>query len=315
MVIKSLAETSPTQTIVFQWTLTTINTGVVGINFLVILMFARFRHRLLFRNHNLIIFSLNAADFLVGIGGIMTGQLYYFYAQGQIDLSVYKRGATVPYFGGFFLSLSSLAILTADRLVSVKYPFKYSSIMTRKKIIGVIISGWFLVIALFISQSVLFYAFHDDGWTELKSRAALLSIFFFGAFVTLSVSNTYLYLKICAMNNSVTSLMPSKVRPVKYGVTDRIKQPIPKSIETSKTCIWLTLLFVVCWFPVVLYYMLWLTSGKAPFSRALLTFCFSLASMNSLINPVVYIIQKKQFRHCFWNIFNRNFPTRGAVNY
>ena len=310
MAVKSLAKTSPSQTVAFQWCLTIVSAGALVINFLVIIMFVRFRQRLLSIDHNLILFSLAIADFAVGIGGILGGQLYYFLAQGEIQLVVYKLGSSIPYFGSFFISISTLAIMTADRVISVKFPLKHLAIMTRSKIISLIAGAWSLVTILVFNQGVIFFAFKDNGWTELRSRALLLSIFFTTAVVILSISNAYLFMKVRG-SRKPNFMRSNKVGPTLHEGAEPIRRNTRKEeAKSSKICIWLTVLFIVCWFPAAVYYLIWLSTGKAPIGRALLTFCLSLASANSLLNPVVYLLQKEYFRDCLKSIFSRNLPRR-----
>ena len=307
--MRTLPNTTPVETIVYQWTLTTVNAVVIIINLVAIAMFTRFRHRLLTNNHNLLLFSLAIADFLVGAGGIVAGQLHYFHAHNQVDLAVFKVGAIVPYFGSFFISVSSLIIMTVDRLISVKFAYSYYSVMTRRRIIGLIVGVWTLVTILLVNQGVLFFVINDKGWTELRVRSTLLSIIFVIALVILSVTNTYLFIKVRRITNSSTYQMSRSFSYVSNRV-GTIQTPRPKTVKknttSTKTCIWLTLLFIICWFPNAVYYLVWSSTQKAPGGRKLITVCLSLASVNSLMNPVVYLIQRKCFRHYLRNIFKRN---------
>ena len=308
MAAKSLAKTSPSQTLAFQWSLTVVSLGALTINFLVIIMFVRFRHCLLSKNHNLILFSLAIADFAVGIGGILGGQLCYFLSEGKIKLVVYKLGSSIPYFGSFFISILSLAIMTGDRLISVKFPLRHLVIVTREKVIGLIAGAWLLVVLLIVNQGVIFFVFGDKGWTEIRSRALLLCIFFSIALVILSISNAYLFIKVRGMRSN--RVVPS----VHEGDQPLARNTRKAHAKSCKVCIWLTILFIFCWFPVAIYYLIWLLTGKAPIGRSLLTFCLSLASANSLFNPVVYLLQKKCFRDCFRNIFKRDLSRREINN-
>ena len=334
--IKSLAKTSPTENVVFQWSLTAVNTGSLIINLIAVIMFVRFRHKLLSKNQNLLLFSLAISDCGVGIGGILVGQLYYFFTQHEISLAIYKIGMFTSYFGSFFMSILSLTILTFDRLISVKFPLRHRTIMTTSKIICLVVFAWLFVLLVLINQAVLFFAFYDDGWTEIRSRAVILTVFFVAALLVLSTSNAYIFIKIRKRNKKLSYNKSNGVKrfvgadtvktssPIRFlqsngvhgstrGLRERASLARPLELtsaerlmkSTCKICILLTLLFFICWFPVVVYYLLWLSMDEAPFGRSLLTFSLSLASANSLMNPVVYLAQVKDFRDCFRKTFGR----------
>ena len=276
-------------------------------------MFIRFRHRLLSKHHHLILFSLAIADFAVGVGGILVGQFYYLLSIGDAKLVVYKLGACIPYFGSFFMSISLLSIMTADRLISVRFPVRHLTTMTRRKIVGLIGGAWLLVTMLIVSQVVIFFVANDNGWTELKSRALLFSIFFTVAVLILSMSNAYLFIQVRSTNNSSLALRSNKVGPTCHEGAEPLRRNSTKEeAKSSNICIWLTILFIVCWFPVAIYYQMWSSLGKAPADRGLLTFCLSLASANSLSNPIVYLLQNKYFLDCFRNVFRKNLSRQGS---
>ena len=297
---------SPSETFAYQWCLTGVGVGAITINFLMIIMFLRFQHKLLTKNHNLLLLSLAIADFCVGIGCTLGGQMFYFYTQRKINLAVYKLTAAMPYFGSFFISISSLIIMTADRLMSIEFPFRHRTIMTRPKIIGLIVATWLLVIGLLISQVIIFFLWHDNGWTELRARSLLLSILFCVGLIVLLISNVYIFREVRRVNsgkriNSNEIAFPTLQTTV--GSTGRNSEFMHITVrrgerKTSMICIWLTLLFIICWFPVSVYYFTWVSVGEAPVGRLLMLACLSLASGNSVLNPVVYLFQKRIFRDC-----------------
>ena len=228
------------------------------------------------------------ADFCVGITSIMNGQLHYFYYQGQVSLVVYKVGSFIPYAGSCFISVSSLAIMTADRLISVMFPVRYRIVMTKRKIICMIVASWLITTVLIVNQGILFFAYDDDGKTELKSRGIMLVIGFSIAFSVLLTGNLYLYTKV-----------RNKKRSSQNG-----QNQTGKSSKTNKICICLTIVFLICWLPLVIYYVVWSFVSHIPFASGFFIISLCLASANSIANPFVYIIQRKCYHSCFRKILS-----------
>ena len=243
--------------------------------------------------------------------------------------------------------------MTADRLISIKYPLIHRAVMTRKKIIVLLMSIWLLVLCLFVSQAIIFHAFNDKGRTELTVRSRTFSLLFFTALVVLLVSNAYIFMimkkritnpncmrltRIANSEEGVVNIPSNCIRSSKVSIDSSTSSFLdiilhkkgfsagPLTVDTqgteqkntvvhylstkaSITCICLTILFIVCWFPLALFYLIWTSTGKLLAGRSLLVFCLSLASANSFLDPIVYLFRKKNFRECLIGMFKRGEAT------
>ena len=367
-----LASGSSQQELGYSISLITVNTLGMIVNFIVVVMFFYFRHRLLKKTKNLLLFSMLIADLLVGMTGIIGGVLFHLYATGRSTVTMYKICGLLPLFGSFFISMLSLGIMTADRLISVKLPVKYSIKMNKRRTTMLIFSAWATVTVIIVILGVLFFTVSPK--TELATRGYLLGTLFVVSSIILAVSNAHLFRKLrsiaakrdqqngfqsTAMDslNTVTDQAqfqqesgrkqskPKRVKNIlkKYEVpnmdkvngnetctnivqskdvtmsknddtkeecTNRPTEKYNTNVEmgqkctekryvdkgNSMICIWMTLLFIVCWFPASVYYTVWAITESAPVSRSLLAFCLCLASSNSLVNPLIYFAKRKDFR-------------------
>ena len=183
----------------FDWSLIILSTVSFSLNFLVFILFIRFRHRLLvsgFRrkvlmaNHNKMLFSLVLGDLFVGLTGLTTGILLLT----KQNIIIYKLCGTIPMFGGMFVSIFSLGLMTFDRLIAVKRPIRYISLMPRKRAISLICFTWMLPIAITITESVVLVAKGAD--VELKVRAVMLTLVFLSGLIVLSVTNWVLFVTV-----------------------------------------------------------------------------------------------------------------------
>ena len=302
-----LAAGSSSQELAFACTLIIVNSFGFIFNLLIIYMFVCFKQKILTSDKNLLLLSMSIADFLVGISGIGGGITFLFMKKGSTTVIVYKIGGILPLFGSLFMSILCLGIMTTDRLVSVTHPIRHRLITTRKRIKIAICMCWLTVTALMAIQGILF--FFVSAWMELQVRSLLLGIFFIGGSIVLSVSNTALYRSVQRLN-AKNRVATSKVQPSGQPTQD------PDSTETqsyeavkrkdqtnsARVCIWMTVVFIVCWLPVTIYYIVWLALTANPTGRIGLTVCLALVGFNSVMNPVIYLLLRKDFRSYFWQM-------------
>ena len=290
-----LATGTSVEDIAFAVSLITVGSLVLVANVIVVAMFIRFRRRLLGKIKNILLFSMSVADLCVGCAGILGGIIFYFQSTGQASVTAYKIGGLLPLFGSFFMSMLSLGILTTDRLVSIKYAVRYTVVITKTRIIRLIIASWLTVSGIIAILGILFFTV--SAWIELRVRALLLGILFIIGSIILSISNSYLYLAIRSRNKQRATKAVST--PVDKSAVDKKSQTSKNgtsSRNNSRVCIWMTTCFISCWFPVSIYYLIWINIGHAPLGRWMLAVCLSVASSNSLLNPIIYFLLRRDFR-------------------
>ena len=301
-----LAAGNSEQEMAFVCTLIVVNSFGLIFNFLIIYMFIRFRQRILTSNKNLLLLSMSIADLCVGITGIGGGLIFFFMKKGLTTVTVYKIGGLLPLFGSFFMSILSLGIMTADRLVSIKFAVRHMSIMTRKRIKVAIGICWLIVIVLMSIQGLLFL--FASAWTELQVRCLLMGIFFIVGSIILSISNTILYRTVKERTKKRVTIIHVRPSEQSGGLSQASELKQKQHFEAAKqkdetrsarVCIWMTVLFIVCWLPVTIYYLVWLALTANPAGRIGLTVCFALAGLNSVLNPAIYLLQRKDFRFYF----------------
>ena len=328
-----LASGTSEQELGYSISLITVNALGMIVNFVVVVMFIRFRHHFFRKPKNFLLFFMSIADFLVGVAGILGGTLFHLYAIGVSNLTIYKICGLLPLFGSFFISILSLGIMTADRLISIMFPVKYSLVMNKGKVTILIYASWAAVILIIVTLGILFFT--TSPKTELATRGYLLGIFFVISSIVLSISNAYLFRKLRELNakrNEKQNMPLSEMTKLKkdYKTMESLQEKGVDSNHTTRSgsttsydtdadekdakgkpsdkgnsmiCIWMTLTFIICWLPASVYYGIWATTGHAPVNRILLAFCLCLASSNSLINPLIYFALRKDFRAYLLRIF------------
>ena len=321
------------QSLAFYWSLIVLDALTFLLNFMTCVMFVHFRKRLLASTHNRILFSMALADALVGIFGTSLGVLLLL---KQTSL-YYKIAGNIPMFSSLFISVLSLVLLTVDRLVAVKVPFKYTSAGYRRLINRLLIASWIIPAIITIQQSFIFV--YDSSKQELVVRSIFFSIFFVIGTFALIISNSTLIFGIrryftrvdtrLHSRPSASALPPSKSA---YEVDDQsvasevIREDEPTAKielstvheqkagrpnktqkrratasrrsdlkQTSLFCLLIVTLFLTLWMPLAAYRVFY-AAGKSLKIAWLRRLALCLSVVNSLLNPVMYFLVKKELR-------------------
>ena len=284
--------------------MTMVNGFAMLINFFVVVMFLSFHKKLLSANSNKFLFSMAVADFFVGIFGVIGSILIYLHRCGLVGLEIAKLCGLLPLFGSFFMSILSLSILTVDRLISVQCALRYHSKMTDTRANLLICLTWITVAVLLLIQGGIYLGV---SWEmELTVRTYELTVFFVvGAFV-LCIGNSKLHFVIRGKRRRISvvyeALDFNSPRHEKRASLSTAKNTL--KLSDSKICIWMTTIFIVCWLPTIIQYVAFMDFGKLDRPMPITyTICLSFATSNSLLNPVVYLIKRKDFRKLFCDLF------------
>ena len=210
------------ETALFKSCLIILSTCTAIINILTFAMFIKFRKKLLRLNtHNRILCSMSLADALVGCFGTALGILL------SVDSPkiYYKLAGNIPLFSCMFTSVSSLAILTADRLVALKRPHAYGTSEYTRLNIKMIIATWVVPLLVNIQQTIIYIETSADK--ELMVRGIVFSVFFSVGVVTLIVSNLVLY-------SGVRKYLKEKEAMLSLRNTPATKESVRKTSATKR---------------------------------------------------------------------------------
>lgn len=166
--------------------------GVVSflLNFSIIALFIYYRRRLLRNNDNKLLFSMIVADMLVGIFGILYGELI---RNGRPAI-VYKTTAVIPLFSNMFASIASITAITVNRLIAVNKPLQYRLIMTSKVVVISIVVIWTIPLIVFTSQLTLYLT--STPKKELMVRSCMTFAFFAIGSIALGIPNYIMYMAV-----------------------------------------------------------------------------------------------------------------------
>ena len=221
------------ENIAIGWSMIVLSIMAVLLNLLVGCMFICYRQKLLSNINNMFLLSMTSADLCVGITGLVHWILYVSLTKLG---TVWKLCGVLPMFGSFFISVFSLATMTGDRLISVKYALRYPSIMTKTRAKLCILVTWLFMLVYLTVQSLIFV--YASPWVEVRARALAVGILFVMGSVVLSVSNTILFLLVqrkFAKTKSVSSgTLALDIVTSTEATKSTIKKHCSDTKETSK---------------------------------------------------------------------------------
>ncbi len=210
----------------FCWSLIIINSSSVLLNTLVAKMLISFRNKFLQSTSNRILLSLTIADAFVSCFGFSSGITLL---TGQ-SMTVYKIAGLLPLFGSMFVSMTSLAILTTDRLMALKLALLYRSDIYMKQVTRVIMLSWLIPFAITIIHIMIYI--YTDSITELRIRGATLVAFFITATVTLAVTNSILVMSLKKHNSLLNQ---QELEPIqRLSVVSNQSNPTTDSVIPSE---------------------------------------------------------------------------------
>ena len=180
------------------------------------------------------------------------------------------------------ISLQYLALISTERYISIKFPFKYDIIVTKRRLILSVILAWSLV---FIATLFSFYKH-----SFLKYFLHLFAIF--PAIFILSFCRIASYHEARKRIGNITT-QSAKAKFLKEK----------KALKTTSFVIGVVLLSHI---PMTLFRVVFVPLISSPETfLAIQSFVITLAFCNSVFNPVIYCARSKEYRRAFKKLLRR----------
>lgn len=270
---------------------------IISINILVLVLFTR--RRPLRSKTNLLLASLSVSDLMMGLLGIPMSTACNALVGYRTFSGMCISAAAVYRFIAVSTIFHILAI-TAEKYVSVIYPFKHTSMVTKKRIFALIISVW--TFSLFVALIQLAWQKFDDFTSRDPTKIRLGLIYnligIFVCFLFPLVLMLFFYAKMFNVIRLQTKkiIKLNKIQKFRGNVRGKPAMAAKKRAITIFalmlgifTCCWST------WYIGLLQDYLSENVFYAISGDWLMVFDF-LRFSTSLINPVLYTFLKKDFR-------------------
>ena len=171
------------------------------------------------------------------------------------------------------ISLHHLALISMERYMSIKFPFKYHDIVTKRRLVVCDVLAWSQVLtALFFRYKRFFFGYFLFGF------AMFVSIFIL------------IFCRIASYHEArkrIGNITSSKAKFLKQK----------KALKTTSFVIGLVFLFYV---PMILFKVIFAPFISSPETFVVLeSLILTLLLCSSVCNPVVYCARSRQYRRAF----------------
>ena len=180
------------------------------------------------------------------------------------------------------ISLQHLALISAERYISIKFPVKYDNFVTKRRLIGSVVLAWSLVFLAtlfsFYRQSIFKYFLH-----------------LFAIFPAMSI---LIFCRIASYHEARKRIANITTQSAKAKF---LKEK--KALKTTSYVIGVVLLSNI---PMILFRAVFAPLISSPKTfLAVQSFTITLALSNSVFNPLIYCARNEQYRRAFKKLLCR----------
>ena len=195
-------------------------------------------------------------------------------------------------------SIVGFTVISIERFVAVKYPLRYSAIVSRKRCLVVLCSAWGYSIANALASQIF------PG-----KRAKNRCIFFSDDYIIFTTVTSFLLplLVMILIYGWIYRVAKYQARQI-YNRARCLNNQIKQEFKAAKTLTLIIGAFVVSWLPLFCYNWLFgefgLLEEKPPF-KEFHHLVEIVRYLNGLANPFIYVGINREFRHSTMKILKR----------
>ena len=180
------------------------------------------------------------------------------------------------------ISLQHLALISTERYISIKFPVKYDSFVTKRRFIGSVVLAWSLV---FVGTLFSFY----------RHSVFRYFLHFFAIFPAISI---LIFCRIASYYEARKRIANITSQSAKARF---LKEK--KALKTTSYVIGSVLLTNI---PMILFRVVFVPLISSPKTfLAVQSFTITLAFSNSVFNPLIYCARNAQYRRAFKKLLCR----------
>ena len=208
------------------------------------------------------------------------------------NLCIVTEGLS-PFFIASATSLLTLCAISFNRFLAIKYPTSQSLRMGRRSVLIFSLIAWLIALIWMLPGMISFkwdnnFKICARDWGSIHSLSYRLAIMLFGLILPMS----FLILSFSAIYFKAKELLPFEERTNARAFWHR-RTRIRKAERTLGLLI---LVYIICWFPFILYWLIYSVSNYFPqdtlegtqnsqrWLRVTTFFC----TLNGTLNPFVY---------------------------
>ena len=239
-----------------------------------------------------VILSLAFSDFTVCFVYLPLSAYKYNHYRSPISHPDSAFSIVTSFFGHISLigSVTNMFVVTVDRVIAIRFPLKYPSIMTVKTAMFAIAMVW-----------LISFAFGGIYAPEIGvSRFVILSYCIILLLVTISMY-AYIFCAARKQENKVHSLNSSTQPNVDQQRAEK---------KAAKTIFTVVGIYGLCWIPMLLLPIIVNPSTNEMLFKRCFPWVQTALSCNSALNPYVYCLRSRKYRKQFAKLLR----LKGAEN-
>lgn len=287
---------------------------VVG-NTLIFVSVIKFRH--LRTNTNFILLSLALTDLSMVIIMVLnavttvTGEWIF---GDWCCRAVASIGLTLS-----FISILHLCMLSVDRYIAIQKPFRYQFIVTRRRVITILLLIWLSVVVI-LNVPLADFEFRADtyGCASVSTQASpsrdspyiffLVGLFVIIPFAIICFSNAVVFKTAFTQARKLSRVERSLRESSADICAERADEQAAKTMEThslkreiksARTFALVLGIFLLCYTPFYTAGTYRKIAGPAEVPRSVMLITMWIAFANSFCNPIVYGLRYSPFRKAF----------------
>ena len=175
-------------------------------------------------------------------------------------------------------SFFGVVAVTVDRFLAIHLHLRYQELVTHKRVLAGTISVW--VLSALISLTSL--------WVSPATRTLFLGIVAIGCFLLTVVVYIKIYLAVRNHKNQIQALQVLQADEM---------ENFASIVKSAVGVFYVYLVFLFCYLPYFLTLAAITIVGPSDVLKRLFFFSFTLAFLNSSLNPVIYCWKMRHIRH------------------
>lgn len=244
-------------------------------------------NRKLRTNQNYFIVSLSVSDLLVGLSIVPCE--YCRVGRANLD------DKQCPLFCGSVISFNMIAsiinlvLISSDRYFSIKKPYLYIRIFTKRRAILIIAIGWFITIAL-VCLPIL-WAFEE---VIPSGTGQTLNMVYTGILFSLTILAGLL---LASSYYTIVVTIRKKVRETRDQ---------PSNPAGIKVCIISSIIFFISWIPYTAVEIMLQSKVTFRNMHAMMDAAYFILILSPCLDPLLYAYYRRDFRSCLVAYYRKN---------
>ncbi|XP_078347372.1 adenosine receptor A3-like [Oculina patagonica] len=191
----------------------------------------------------------------------------------------------------FYASFFGVVTISVDRFLAIRLHLRYQELVTHKRVVSAVISIWIFSALLSISQL----------WISFIVHAIIIGL----CFICTAIIYCKIYFTVRRHTDQIQALQVQQV--AQNGEMENIARQGKSALSTF----YIYLVFLICYLPEYCRLVVGIVDDPTTISmRRFFLYSWTLAYLNSSLNPVIYCWKMRHIRHAILDILRNIFPSR-----